>query len=251
MAFRCEPESIHEDVILAPIWEPEIFLPFVDSVTLVAEFNYRKIWEVSAGGKKISYVRSGAGAPALAHSVFGLSCTPCKNIIFIGAVGGLAENMGIGDVLIPEYSVCGDGACRYITAGGIRENDCFGERYYPDEETFARIKASAESVSRAAGARWHIGKTFSVDNIFAEFAHLEEILQLGCDSIEMETAVLFKAARAACLKAAAVFNISDNSFTRKSVYAGRTRADDDYRDYVRNNVVTKIVLDAILGRGEN
>ena len=68
------------------------------------------------------------GASNVIDIVLAFGCTPCKNIIFIGSVGTLDTHIGIGDIVIPEYSICGDGVCRYLTNKKITENDSFGKK---------------------------------------------------------------------------------------------------------------------------
>jgi purine-nucleoside phosphorylase len=248
LLFKVEPEEINEDVIIAPFWEPRIFEPLTDSVSLLSEANLRRLWNLSVGGKRISYLLSGVGAPVVLDAVFALSCTPCKRVIFIGAAGALEGTMGLGDIIIPEYSISGDGASRYVTPNRVEESDCFGQRHYPDPEMFGLIRSAAGPAAGEYGVPWHIGKTFSVDTIFAEFGHLEEFVQLGCDSIEMETAALFKAARVSGIKAGAVFIVSDNIYRKKSLYT-RTRTDLDRVNLIRDKVLTRIVLESFLREG--
>jgi nucleoside phosphorylase len=82
---------------------------------------------LSVKNKKTTYILTGIGAPNVMEAVLALGCTPCKNIIFIGSVGGLDKEQKIGDIIIPEYSLCGDGACRYLTNTKLSENDFFGK----------------------------------------------------------------------------------------------------------------------------
>jgi purine-nucleoside phosphorylase len=249
LKFKCDPGMINEDVILAPFWPPDLFTGLVDSITFFEPPGPgpapSPLWTLNAGGKKISYIKTGVGAPVTIDSVFSLSQTPCKNIVFIGAVGALNTFMKVGDIVIPEYSVCGDGASRYLTTGKVQNSDCFGEKYYPDPDFYNKILSLAKFYGEKAQVGWHTGKTFSVDTIFAEFAHLEEIVELGCDSIEMETAALFKAASVCGIKTGAVFIVSDNVYVGKSLYI-RSQADADRRDFVRNQVLTRIALDSLL-----
>jgi uridine phosphorylase len=244
LAFKCEPEVIEENVILSPIWEVDIFAPYVDQVTPVTK-GIRKLDQLSVAGRKITYICSGPGSPAVAHAVMALSCSPCRNIIFAGAVGGLVPGFEAGDVIIPEYSVCGDGASRYLTDGSVKDNDCFGVKYYPDLSLYAKLTTAAESVCLKYKASWHRGRTFSVDNIFAEYAHLEEILEMGCDSIEMESALLFRSAEISGIKAGAVFYVTDNSFSGSAIYSGGIELHRERGEYIRNNIITRIVLEAL------
>jgi len=243
--FNCDPVMIRKDVIIAPEWKPELFADYADGIDQVHD-GIHKIWNLPVNKKTITYIRTGIGAPNVLEAVLALGCTPCENIIFIGSVGGLDENLKIGDIVIPEYSICGDGACRYLTDKKVFESDCFGEKYYPNKEIYERLVSKTENISKENNVTWHIGKNFSIDTVIAQFAHLDEILAMGCNCIEMETAVLFKSAEMCEIKACAVFNVSDNTISKKSLFSGRSEEEMEYRRYTRKNVLTKIVLESFL-----
>ena len=71
----------------------------------------------------MTYIKTGIGAPVLMDALLTLGVTACQRIIFIGSVGSLDDNIGIGDIVIPEYSVCGDGASRYISHDSLGDGD--------------------------------------------------------------------------------------------------------------------------------
>jgi purine-nucleoside phosphorylase len=204
------------------------------------------MWTLSAAGLKITYIVTGMGASNVNDMVLALGCTPCKKIIFIGSVGALDKNIGIGDIVIPEYSVCGDGACRYLTNKKLIDNDPFGERNYPNKELFEKIVLRTSEITAKNNARYHIGKNFSVDTIIAQFAHIDEIIGMSCNCIEMETSVLFKSAEICAINAAAVFSVSDNTILKKSLLSGVTEEEIDYEENARRNILTKIVIDSFL-----
>jgi purine-nucleoside phosphorylase len=87
-----------------------------------------------------------------------------------------------------------------------------------------------------------IGKNFSIDTAIAQFVHIDEIIKMGCNCIEMETAALLKASEICDIKTGAIFSISDNTMIKKSLLSGRTKAEMEYRKYARKNILTKIVL---------
>jgi purine-nucleoside phosphorylase len=243
-SLGCEPEIIQKDVIIAPAWKPDLFDNHFDSMTEVFD-GIHKIWNLSIRNKTITYILTGIGAPNLLEAVLALGCTPCKNIIFIGSVGGLDKNLKIGDIVIPQYSICGDGACRYLTDKKLIDNDCFGEKYYPNKELYEKIISKTENLVKENNTNWHIGKNYSIDTVIAQFAHIDEIIDMGCSCIEMETAVLFKSTEICKIKAGAVFSVSDNTVLKKSLLSGRTKEEMDYRRYVRKNIITKIVIECL------
>lgn len=246
-AFYCEPEVIREHVIIAPAWKLELFDEVTGDVSLISDAMY-KVWDVTVGDEKFTYIVTGIGAPLVIDAVLALGCTPCKKLIFIGSVGALDKNIGIGDIIVPEYSVCGDGACRYLTDKPLTGNDCFGEEYYPDRDLYQTIISKTKAVSGGDNIGWHIGQNFSTDTVLAQFAHLDEIISMGCNCIEMETAALFKSAEICNIKCGAVFSVSDNSVVQKSLLSGRTEDEMKYRGHVRKQYLTKIVLESLFHR---
>jgi purine-nucleoside phosphorylase len=243
--FHCEPETIQSDVIIAPLWEPELFSNYFDSIIQDLDGIF-KIWTLSKADLKITYIVTGMGASNVIDIVLALGCTPCKKIIFVGSVGALDTHIGIGDIVIPEYSICGDGACRYLTNKKAAENDAFGEKNYPNKELFDKIISKSKEIADKNGVNCHIGKNFSIDTIIAQFAHIDEIIDMGCNCIEMETSVLFKAAEICGIKAGAVFCVSDNTLLKKSLLSGTTKEEKDYEKNARKNILTEIVLESFL-----
>lgn len=110
-----------------------------------------------------------------------LGISKCKRIIFISSVGALDTEIGIGDIVIPEYSVSGDGASRYI-ASRCR---CFWRKSFPDTSLLKLLKKETERICNENNVNWHIGKTFCTDTIFAQFPNIDNIINTGCNLIDM------------------------------------------------------------------
>jgi len=246
--FHCEPETIQSNVIIAPLWAPELFSNYFDGIIQDLDGIF-KIWTLSKADLKVTYIVTGMGASNVIDIVLALGCTPCKNIIFVGSVGALDKNIRIGDIVIPEYSICGDGACRYLTNKKLTENDSFGEKNYSNKGLFDKIYSKTKEIAEKNDVNYHIGKNFSVDTIIAQFAHIDEIIDMGCNCIEMETSVLFKAAEICGINAGAVFSVSDNTLLRKSLLSGMTKEEINYEKNVRKNILTKIVMESFCNTG--
>jgi len=232
-------EYIKENVIIAPWWEPVIF-PDLGEAELLNPSHAIKVWSIN----NITYIKTGIGAPMFLEGLLPLGVTNCKRIIFIGSVSALDSNIGIGDIVLPEYSVCGDGASRYIASDDFKQ-DIFGEKVYPDPNMFETVK---NVIERTCGnVSWHIGRTFSIDTIFAQFAHIDTILEIGCNTIEMESAAAFRAAKLMGVPLIALFSVSDNTVTNKSLVSGRTAEEMEYRKFVRRELFPKIILSVFGG----
>lgn len=244
-----DPDQIHENVIIAPWWEPSTF-PNFGNFEFLSESNYSsiKVWNLMGEDLKVSYIKTGIGAPVLMDVILALGVTSCRQIIFIGSVGALDSKMGIGDIVIPNYSVCGDGASRYLASEKLADGDVFGEKQYPDRLMFDRLKEATSHICEENCVKWHVGNNFSTDTVFAQFVHIDEIIGMGCDVIEMETAAAFRAATFTGIPMAALFNVSDNTVVNKSLVSGRTSEEMEYRKKVRSELFPQIISELFHNR---
>lgn len=236
------PEEIEEDVILSPGWLPErLFAPKEITPLVQASplFGF-KLWRIERNGKSATYVRTGFGAPMVMDALLLLGLAKIKRVLFVSSVGALSEHIRVGDILLPETSSNGDGAGRYLS-----EDLCvdrFGEAQRPDGAMLQRLSDITERVCRETSVAWHYGNTLCVDSIVAQYGHLSEIIRRGYDSVDMESAVAFQAARVMGISAAAILHVSDNSVLDQSLMSARDgHSDRAYRSFVRKEVLPKIV----------
>lgn len=238
--------KILDDVIITPGWEPQK-LPRLGKAELLvssAPLYGSKVWSIKNGYMDMTFIKTGCGAPAFMDTLLSLGMSKCKRIIFVSSVGALDTKIGIGDIVIPEYSICGDGASRYIASDKL-ETDVFGEKVYPDTPLLKLLKIETEGICSKNNVKWHIGRAFCTDTIFAQFPHVDNILSTGCNLIDMETASAFRAAKLMKKPLVAIFCASDNMFANKSLISGRTKEDITYRKFVRGEVMPNIILNLI------
>ncbi len=235
---------IKENVVIAPTMKYEFWKDYGAEITVLHN-GYHIFSNIKVKNKEFTFITTGIGAPNLVDIVLGLGTTNCKNIIFIGSVGSLDEKINIGDIVIPKYSICGDGVCKYLTGKPIKNSYVYGEKYYPNKELFNKTIESTKSICEKQNISWHIAENFSVDTIFAQFAHVDEIKKLGSRVIEMETASLFRASEICNIKATAIFCVSDNTVNKKSLFSGRTQKDKQKKGYSRYIITPEIVLDIL------
>jgi len=241
-----ESKKIQKNVIISPGWGPER-VPGIGSAELIASgalYGSLKVWNINNGDTEITYIQTGCGAAILMDALLSLGVSDCKNIIFLSSVGAADANIGIGDIVIPEYSITGDGASRYIASDTL-DKDVFGEKMYPDTSLLAQLKLETEKICIETNTKWHIGKTFCTDTIFAEFAHIDTIINKGCNTLDMETAVAFRAAKLMNKALVAILSVTDNTVVKKSLISKTTKNEDDYRLFVRREVFPKIINNLI------
>lgn len=224
--------KILENVVIAPWWNHDIF----DNKNFKIEQTSEKVFNFYSDELSFSYIElKRIGAPSIMDFILSLGVTKCKNLVFLGSAGSLDENIKIGDIVIPEYSICGDGASRYLN-----ENleDEFLKKRYPSNEFTQKLI----NVLKEKNIKYHNVPNFSIDTVFAQFYHIDKILELGAKTIEMETANLFKCNELLKINVTALFCISDNTLLNKSLYSGRTKEEKEYRHKVRNEIIPDIVI---------
>lgn len=242
LAFHCKPSDIRKNVILSPIWSEKNFSRHTTEIETISEGF---VYDISYQGKSITYIRSGMGAPFAGDAVLALSCTPCENVIFIGSVGGLKTSLEIGDLVLVNKSICGDGFSNYLKKPPL-DASCFLTSTKPNAELSSILEKTARSICDEQGITLSKGDIYSTDTIIAQFPHLDFIeREYDCIGIEMETSAVFNAASLVGLKAAALLQFSDVLPTNKSLFSGRTEQDQERRRHIRSTYITKIVLDTL------
>lgn len=228
-------DRILENVVIAPWWSHTIF----ESLNLKVEQINDKVYNFYGDDIRFSFIElKRIGAAAIMDHVLSLGVTECKNIIFLGSAGSLDSDIKIGDIVIPTYSICGDGASRYLNTN---LEDEFGKKEIPFGELSNKIISKCNELN----IEYATVPNYSVDSVFCQFNFIDDILALGAKTIEMETAMLFKASNVMKKNAAAIFVVSDNTIVNKSLYSGRVEEDDIRRHKVRNEVIPKIIYEVL------
>ena len=226
-------QNLLENVVIAPWWNHTMF----DNYNFKVEQIGDKIFNFYRDDISFSYIElKGIGAPVIMDYVLSLGVTKCKNLLFIGSVGSLDNNIKIGDLVVPEYSICGDGAARYL-------NDNLEDELFKKEYPSKDITNKLLDILKRNNVDYHYVPNFCTDSIFAQFYHVDKILELGSKTIEMETACLFKCASILDLSATALFCVSDSTVANKSVYSGRTEEEQEHRHKVRYDVMPNIIIE--------
>lgn len=226
-------QEILNDVVVAPWWSHEIFNSRASSIEQVGN----NIFNVYGDGFSFSFIElNQISSSFLIERVLPLGVTKCKRIIFIGSVGALDENIKIGDLIVPKYSICCDGASRYLNRN---LEDCFGEDVYPDKH-FTDLLLD---VIKSRNLKYHYVPNCSVDTIFGQFPHIDRFIEMGAKTIEMETAALFKCCFLMNIASTAILCVSDNTIVNKSLFSGRNEEENKYRYFVKEEVIPEIVCE--------
>lgn len=237
--FGCSIDDIAESVIITPIWRINDFIHAADDVIIEFSGWYRGA-TLLYGGKRITTINSCVGAPLTGDCVLALGYTNCSHIIFSGSAGALASEYKIGDLVVADEAVIGEGFSRYHR-GNLNE-DCFGKLSIGYSRIFYDLLCIAKKSIANVGAELYHGKIFSIDSILGETEESFEMMKkANCTAVEMEVSAVFTAAKKIGIEAIPLLIISDLPLKYKSLYEGIT--DEDMALY---NIIQKKLPEILL-----
>ena len=170
-------------------------------------------------GVPVSVMASGMGMPSIGIYSYELfNFYGVENILRVGTIGGMREDLHIGAILLAE------GAC---TNGG------FGSQYgvqgvFAPIGDFTLLRHAAD-IADERGFEYHVGNVFSSDVFYNDDPDVTaNWMKLGVLGVEMEAAALYMNAARAGKRALAVCTVSDNLITGEN--ADPAERQTAYRD---------------------
>ncbi len=233
-------DQVEEIAVIAPLHKPEFYEKHGAKVTQLS-FGYYPAYKIENENVKFTFIKTQIGAPNIDEIVVALAFSNCKKIIFTGSCGALSNKYKIGDILLPKYSISGDGATAYYTKDSFCKNVTFGKRFYPTESLNEQLK---NSLVKSNQPFTEVGN-ISIDTIVGQFFHIDEFISLGADVVEMETASVFCLAEMLDIEAVAILNVSDSTIEKKSLLSGRSDKELEKHYYTEDTLVPRLVLDFI------
>ena len=110
------PSNEHFDcVFVAPSWNIEkVFDLSSINAELLSENIDITAHKIVNNDKKYLYAQLKIGAPNTIDFCIASSELKCDKFVFVGSAGSLIPEINLGDIIIPEYSISGDGASLYL-----------------------------------------------------------------------------------------------------------------------------------------
>ena len=233
-------EEITEVVVLAPWWHPNKLYNNYDCKIELLSDEFPDVHRITYNGKSFLHIRSYIGATNVGETVLLLSFAKCKRIIFVGSVGSISNDVNIGDLIIPSTSVSGEA---FSSCMQERINkDSLHKEYHPTKKLYD----TTTNYLKKENIVYKDIKVYSVDTIAGQFAHIDEILDLGCKAIEMETSALYSACQVAEKECVALLVVSDNTVQNKSLISGRTDEDMKKYHHIRYSIIPNIIFSLML-----
>lgn len=168
-------------------------------------------------GIRLSAINGGMFAANTAITTEILCNVEAKNLIRLGSCGALREDIKVGDLILANGSIRGEGVTPYYV------NEKFMSQ--PDEKINDALKKAAQKL----GVRMYEGKVWSTDALLRETRELvESKAGEGAVAVDMVTSALLTIAQIYKVRAASVLAVSDNvmtgemGFTNPAYYIAQT-----------------------------
>lgn len=220
------PSAEHFDcVFVAPSWNIE---KVFDLSATKTEFLFESVditaHKIVHNDKKYLYANLKIGAPNILD--FCMSCADlnCDKFVFIGSAGALIPEIKLGDIIIPEYSISGDGASLYLY------DKLDSKNMFKKAHSNSALNQEIKHICEHQNIKTVNAVPISVDSIFCEYQHLDEFKDMGASIIEMESATFFNAMNLIGKPASAVLIISDNSSVGQHLIDKDKETRKKYRD---------------------
>ncbi|MFX1318942.1 MAG: hypothetical protein ACFE9D_12190 [Promethearchaeota archaeon] len=177
-------------------------------------------------------------APGMADCVYFLQFAGVKNILYTGAIGGLAQGMEIGDFVLAMDCERGDGASGYFAS--LFDRACVCSELAKHVQPFLQVVADEE------GYQLFVGDVFTTDSLAAEtIPFLTALSEKAFMGIEMETSALYTVASVVGINAVAAHVISDLPLEGKSILDDLTEQEKERRASAHSAIIralTKAII---------
>ena len=197
-------------VIVSPTWKPH-FVFNEDYNVENLKVGSTSTYILYHNNKKILFIKTGKGAPNMFDNLLLL-----RNIdapyIFLGSAGSLNENVHEGDIVLPNYSISGDGASLYFEKE-LDTTNFFNKMFFS-----AEIKQYIESILKNINFSYKNGGVYSTDSLMGEYYHIQEIMKFGTSCIEQETASFGKCMKIMEKEGFPILVISDSLISGTNYY---------------------------------
>jgi len=217
----CRPDEVAPRVVVTPFVPLSSFRRHVEELTadLNPRFFFRGFTAVFQG-EPVTVVHTGVGPTRVGDCLAALALTPARKALFVGAVGGLADHLELGDWFLPVAVADGEGYTRYVREGFRRVVD----GAHPFE---VRVPEDLRRFLEDRGGRVHAGRVFTVGPVsFESEENLRLLKARGYDALEMELSAFYSACQALGLDGAALTYVSDLPL-RSPLWTEKTPAETD------------------------
>jgi uridine phosphorylase len=153
-------------------------------------------------GMKITTINGGRFSADTAITTEVICNAEIKNVIRIGTCGALNEKMQVGDLVVVDSIIRGDGVTPYYVDESFIT--------IPDK----KLSDTLIEVAKATGSRVYTGKVWTTDALLRETREIVEAKRKeGAIAVDMVSSCLLTIAQLYNVKAASILAVSDNVIT--------------------------------------
>ena len=163
------------------------------------------------GGRLISVVNGGIGAPSC-EIICNLVCKGgAKTILRVDFCGALAPDIGVGDIFIARSARSFDQVTRHYSDT---------ETVEADERLLSFFEDRLTPLAQKAGVPVHVGTICTVDLFFAQTDEMLRGWRQHGEAVDMETAAVYAISRAYDVTSLALMVVTDNKLMGELPYSG-------------------------------
>jgi uridine phosphorylase len=185
-------------------------------------------------GVRVAYA-SVYGAPMASEIVHIFGVLGTRFVMQIGCCGGLADEMGTGDLFVATEAFCGDGASRYYRAG---------------EGGIVTATFTFEHQARRTGTPVYRGRIYTTSALLAEGEReIQAWHDQGYHAVDMETSATFAVAEHFGMARGSILYVFDNP--RRKEHILTTGTEKAQKREIGDKRMTEFVLATIRNCKEN
>ena len=210
--INASPEDFAKTVLMPgdPLRSKFIAENFLQGARLVNNVRGIQGYTGKYNGEDVSVMASGMGMPSIAIYSYELfKFFGVENIIRVGSVGGMAENVKIRDII---FGMGASTTTNFAVQYGL-------EGTFAPLASYELLKTAIAEADRI-GASYHVGNLLSSDLFYnANPVASEKWTKMGVLGVEMEAAALYMNAAHLGKRALAICTVSDHLVTGESLDA--------------------------------
>jgi len=172
--------------------------------TPVKNFSFMEytMYTGTYAGIKVTTINGGRFSADTAITTEILCNAQAKVMLRIGSCGALREDIKIGDMIVAENALCGDGVTPYYV----------DKNFVPQADK--PLTAGLIAQAKGAGLNVHTGKVWSTDAILRETReHVGGAVAKGAIAVDMVSSVFLTICQLYKIPAAVILAVSDNVIT--------------------------------------
>ncbi len=200
---QLRPEDVGKYAIVpGPVDRLQAILKKLENPVRNFSFMEYSMYTGSLEGIKITAMNGGRFSADTGITTEIICASQIPNLIRIGSCGALREDIKVGDLIVVDSAIRGDGVTPYYVGN--------------DFKTVAdkNLTEVISEVAKSAGKRVHTGACWTTDALLQETKErVNEAIKKGAIAVDMVTSTLLTIAQLKKVKAAVILAVSDNIVT--------------------------------------